>query len=210
MGTNTIIQITRNNSPLLVFIPTFIVRQYGHYVIQILPPLCLLASISLSKLFPCFLIENIIKSVSKKDFKNVYIITTIILLASSSLAYSLITGYQLYERREQLFKEQMLSADYIIQHTSENESILVFPYEPSIYFLTGRNPPIKYLLLNDVMVSDQEYQYILKQLDFVNYIVIYDNQTKPKKIYEYIIDNYDIETSIGPYTIYYRVQLTKR
>jgi hypothetical protein len=98
----------------------------------------------------------------------------------------------------------MLTADYIIEHTAENESILVFSYEPSIYFLTGRNPPIKYL----IMIGDLDKQYILKQLDLVNYVIIYNNSTTPEKIYEYILDNYHNETSIGSYTIFYRNQST--
>ena len=198
---------------LLVSLYPLTIRQYGHYVIQIVPPACLLASISLIKLYPILSLRSIKESLSKLNHLKIFAIVCLLALILSSFACISYSEYGLQKSRQIRFDEQLNTAEYIKAHTSANEKILSFNYEPSIYFLSGRNPAIKFLYLRGLR-SNREY-YVIQQIkeNNVRYITVCDDRIVNGKsiyhnsaIYEFILENYEIEEQIGVFDIYRRLE----
>lgn len=199
----------------LVFLYPFTIRQYGHYVIQILPPACLLASIALIKLYPILSLRSIKESLSKLNHLKIFAIVCLLGLILSSFAVTAYNEYGLQKSRSNLFDAQLNTAEYIKAHTSANEKILSFNYEPSIYFLSDRNPPVEFMYVRG-SGSNKDY-YIIQQIkeNNVRYITVCDDRVVDGKsiyhnsaIYEFILENYEIEKTIGVFDIYKKKKST--
>ena len=69
-------------------------------------------------------------------------------------------------------------ADYIQSHTASNDTILVYPYQPSIYFLSDRDSCVKVLILQSEEVDEEAQLDLLQQIIKNNpkYVVM---QTQP-------------------------------
>ena len=203
---------------LFAFLYTFTARQFGHYVVQILPPACLLASVALMKIYPILSFKSVKESLSKREHLKIFVIICIVALVMSSVAADAYGGYRLQKNRLIWFDEQLQTAEYIKSHTSPNEKILSFSYEPSIYFLSDRNPPTEFLFLGKSVVDEEREYHIIDQIKesniryitVCNYYSFIQNQTliinnkssMSQHIYEFIIDNYVKETSIGRFDVY--------
>ena len=192
---------------LFAFLYTFTVRQYGHYVVQILPPACLLASISLIKLYPLLSLESIKESLSKLNHLKIFAIVCLLALILSSFAFIAYSGYGLQKSRSIRFDEQWNTAEYIKLHTSANEKILSFYYEPSVYFLSDRDPCTRFLIMDSRVIESQVIQQIKE--NNVRYITVCNDRIVNGKsifnnndIYAFIIENYEIKKSIGRFDIY--------
>lgn len=192
----------------LVFLYPFTIRQYGHYVIQILPSACLLASVALIKLYPILSLRAIKESLSKENYLKIFAIVCLLGLVLSSFAFITYSEYGLQKSRSIRFDEQLKTAEYIKAHTSANEKIVSFSYEPSIHFLSDRNPPMKFIYYN-MPEFDEKYEYhVIEQIkeNNVGYIIdhriVNGKSRQAQHIHEFILENYEIEKQIGVFDIY--------
>lgn len=188
---------------LFVFIYTLTVRQFGHYFIQILPPACLLAAVSLIRLSPLFHPNSIKNMISRKDAIKLFTTICIIGMVLPGIFVYMYWEHSSSGIRNQDLKDQMQASDFIASHTSPDEKVLSYPYDPSIYLLSDRNPPTKYLLLNGPLIgADEEYNIIDKlNKSHIRYVVIGNNRIGRLA---HILGYYRKETTIGAYDIYKR------
>lgn len=189
-----------------------------------LPPACLLASISLIKIYPMLCTLKISGS-EEINYLKIFAIICSFSLIFSTVGVISSSGYLFQKGNSLNFNEQMQTADYIRSHTAENEKIFVFSFEPSIYFLSDRDPPTEYVDLAEPMFYDENTENrVIEQIKVnnVTYIVLTvyrgavergviegvfggklaRSPCEPPHIYEFIQDNYKIEKSIGPFDIY--------
>lgn len=106
-------------------------RFYGHYFIQILPPLCLMAGIAATEL------------TSKRHFK---IVGTLILIPAFFFWMIRIdqkTIYQMFPD-DQLF-EQKAIGEWIQENTDEKDTMFVWGFATAIYFHAQRKPVSRFL-----------------------------------------------------------------
>jgi 4-amino-4-deoxy-L-arabinose transferase-like glycosyltransferase len=191
---------------LLTLCPLFF-RQWGHYYIQILPPACLLASLFLVNIQPKLL--QIKKVLKQHDIKYIFALAGVIVLVVASVGISsrqYILDRSEYNGVSLQYQEQ--TADYIRSHTTGSDTILVYPYQPSIYFLSDRNPCVKILILERPVIDENTELELLQQIMLGNpkYVVVQmkGNETVwgLPHIYEYIVSHFEKEESIGSYEIY--------
>ena len=205
---------------LLLFGYTLTTRQFGHYFIQILPPACILASITLTRL-PC--IKNIKEVFSKEGVVKLSIFIFVILLISHTILWSIFYDQLTGSDRDLILENQIDTSNYIISHTEPNQRIISFQSDPSIYFLSGRYPPFNFLDLDFQLTAGDERVNINGQNDIINktqddiinrinssnvpYIIINtkSNGWVAHKLYQFIIKNYANEKTIGVYDIYKKV-----
>jgi 4-amino-4-deoxy-L-arabinose transferase-like glycosyltransferase len=192
---------------LLLTLCPLLSRQFGHYYIQILPPACILASLYMVNIQPKLLqIKEVLK---QHDVKYIFtffcvIVLVVISVGASSRQYILNRS----EYNSVYSQYQLQTADYIRSHTADNDTILVYPYEPTIYLLSDRNPCVKILYLKRPIIDEQTELELLQQimLDNPKYVVIqmkgYDAVWGLPHIYEYIVSHFKKEVSIGSYDIY--------
>ena len=193
---------------LLLFGYTLTIRQSGHYFIQILPPACILASITLARLPN---LKNIKEVFSKKGAAKILIFIFVILLISHTILWSIFYDQLSGSDRNLVLENQIETSSFIISHTEPNQRIFSVPFDPSIYLLSGRYPPIKYLDLGIQRTQDNEQNDILSQLNKNNvpYIIV---NTKFKDWLtqnqsQSIMKNYTNEKTIGIYDIFKRVDI---
>ena len=193
---------------LLASLYPLTIKQYGHYYIQLLPPACLLASISLMKIYPILSLRSIKESLSKLNHQKIFAIVCLFGLILSSFAIISYTNYGLQKSRQIRFDDQLNTAEYIKSHTSPNEKILAFNYVPSMYFLSDRDPPTEFLFFEPWFGEGYEYRVIERiNGNSVRYVVcnfrlVKGNSAQAQPIYEYIQENYEIEKVIGVFYIY--------
>jgi hypothetical protein len=187
---------------LLLFAYTLTIRQYGHYFIQILPPACILASISLTRL-P--LLKNTKEFFSKRGIVKIFILIFIIWMIYHTILSDIFYEQLIGSDRNQVLIDQIETSNFIILHTEPNQRIISLPYDPSIYFLSGRYPCVKYLSLGTPLTAGIEQDDLIYQINKsdVPYIII---NTKPKgwltqNLYQFIITNYPNQNKIGIYKI---------
>ncbi|MGD0953672.1 MAG: hypothetical protein ABR985_15000 [Methanotrichaceae archaeon] len=183
---------------LLLFGYTLTTRQFGHYFIQILPPACILASITLTRLPN---LKNIKEIFSKNGAAKIFIFIFVILLVSHTILWSIFYDQLTGSDRDLVLENQIETSNFIISHTEPNQIIFSVPFDPSIYLLSGRYPPIKYLDLGIQQTPGNEQDDIISQLhkNNVPYIIV---NTKSKdwltqNRYQFIIKNYANEKTIG-------------
>jgi hypothetical protein len=77
-----------------------------------------------------------------------------------------VSGYVL-NRGEAMdsLQDQLQTASYVRSITEDNDKILVYPYEPSIYFLSDRTPCVKLLILYPSMGKDIESDLLQEIID---------------------------------------------
>lgn len=198
---------------LLTSIPIFLARHFGHYYIQILPVACLLASASLARLYSQISIINFKESIKSENYLNIFTIISLIGLILSSAIIILIAGYT-FEQQSLNPNPQIQVANYIRQNTHLNETVLSYPYDPSIYLLSGRNPPINELGVFKVFVKNKgdecyiidqikknKTKYVIAPYNLSNYIMLNKNKLDMPDIYYFIAENYELEKIIGKYHI---------
>jgi len=182
------------------------IRTYGHYFIQIIPPACLLASISLIRIYPILSLKSIKESLSNANHLKIFAIICILLITLASIGAVCAGGYRLQKTRQIHFDEQLKTAEYIKSHTSSNEKILSLYYEPSIYFLSDRKSVTKWLTIHESVTNDTQVIQQIKENN-VRYIIcdfrLYkEESTQTRPIYAFILENYELEKSIGVFYIY--------
>lgn len=189
---------------------------FGHYLIALLPPACLLASMSLIRAFSMLLSTG---SIRDALFQREYVKITamacafiiIVLLVVSTISTGVRHGraWQNYKMRS--FDEQVQTANYIQSHIGEDEYVYCFSNAPPVHFLSGRHPPVRFLYTAPVWVPDANAEgEVIDRLEESNvkYIVVVPGSRWVdafQHILKYIEDNYRIEKSIGMYDIYRRL-----
>jgi len=179
------------------------IKQDGDYFVLILPAACLLSSLALIEIYPILSLKSIRNSLSKIEYQKIFTVICIFLLIFITTSTVIYGEYKLQNERAPLYNEEREVADFIQSHTTENEMIL--SNSPSIYFLSGRMPPISY---SSVKPFGDVIEQIKKNDIHTNYIVIYKDKisNEGEKIYEFIRSNYKIEKQIGKFDIYKRVE----
>jgi hypothetical protein len=193
---------------LLLTLCPLLSRQFGHYYIQILPPACLLASLCLVNIFPGSLhIKEILKQHKTKRF---FTQACVVFLVIASFGISC-RGYNFtMDNNNASLQYEIQTADYIQSHTASNDTILVYPYQPSIYFLSDRDSCVKVLILQSEEVDEEAQLDLLQQIIKNNpkYVVM-QTQTDGtivysglQSIYGYLVSNFKEVKSIGNFDIY--------
>jgi len=172
---------------------------YGHYFLQIMPPISLMAGWTLRKLS---------KSTIKLDFQSAGIILTIIFLITLNFG-----GYIYNSAEKTIFSEEKNSyevARYIKAQTNESDSIQVFSGS-AMYLLSERKAASPYFVL---MLNTGEND---KRKEKMNEIFITDfEKNKPKYIIpgfiyskprynatlQYIYQHYHREITISGMNLY--------
>jgi hypothetical protein len=190
---------------LLLSLCPLVSRQYGHYFIQILPPACLLASVQMVNIIRRPLVQNK-ESLRKHDTTHLLVLVCTVILVVITVVFS---SYSYITSDKSLtLQSQIRTAEYIRSHTIKSDKILVYPYEPSIYFLSDRDPCVKVLILTWSMVDENMELELLQQISESNpkYVVMMTNDKgqiikSVPKIYEYIMGHFKEDTSIGRFKI---------
>ena len=186
---------------------------FGKHLIPLLTVACLLASAPLISASSVLLrIRSVKNSLAQRDYVKIAamvcmcIIILFLVVSTISVAVNHVQSYQ--RNKMSLLDDQVQTANYIQSHTEETEKIYVFPNGPEIHFLSGRYPPARFLWTHPVHVPDETAESdFIDRLEESNlkYIVSYHGHlTKPyfQHLTKYIRDNYQLETTIGPYYIY--------
>lgn len=167
-------------------------RPQNHEFVQAIPPLCILASYSLNEFFKIILRQKI------KIVERHFLIGLIMLLIVGSILLS--TRSYVYARADQAsLEEQKLVANYIKQHTSQDESI--FAVYPAYYFLSERKCPSRYILLDSVTLEFENVDFTeILQTKRVRYAILtntFEEQSmsdeNKAEILLYIETHYQIE-----------------
>lgn len=187
-------------------------QQYGHYIVSILPPACLLASLSLSKAYPVVLsIRKIKNSLFQREYVRIFTTVCAFALTLSMISVIAYSGYHGHKDRASLFDAQLRTANYIQSHTEETDKIFAFTKGPSIHFLSGRHPPLRFFYIAEVLVPDENAENeVIDRLEESNvkYIVVTNREVMTDttfrfwRIAKYIQDNYVIDKSIDRFDIY--------
>jgi len=193
-------------------------RQFGHYMLTILPSACLLASLSLNKAYPKLLsISQIRNSLSQRQYVGIFAVVCAFALTLSTVLF-IAYQEQEYQADLSLCADKIETANYIKDHTEEDEKIFGFPSATSIHFLSGRHPPVRIFQIHPVWTPDENAEReVIDRLEEsnLNYIVVNNRKanvpgtkvitnTTFRQIAQYIQDNYVIEKSIGNFDIYKR------
>lgn len=132
-------------------------RPIGHYIIMVLPPLCLLGGKVIQSLFSSwdFSIKFYNPMALFKSLAKIFLVIFIIFGIFSPLKkYSgyLISSWDEYvhkKRPTNAFSEELRTLTaYIKKNTSEQEKIFVWGYYPEIYVLSDRMPASRYFNCN--------------------------------------------------------------
>jgi hypothetical protein len=149
-----------------------------------------------------------IKWRTKKIDCRIFVLIIALLLIVPSVNFFLESEQYYQKESATLLNDQISTSQYIIEHTAENDKILVFSYEPSIYFFSGRDPATNILIfdfsrLNPNYMSEEQVIDILKRTK--PYVIVkqgdLDNPYYPN-MSAYIKQNYHMVASFGTFDIY--------
>jgi len=197
---------------LLVSLFPLVSRQYGHYFIQILPPACLLASLFITNLIPS--LTRIKEIFSQHDSMRLFTLVCITILVIMSLGISGSVGYDMLSAKSPPYsvyslQNQIQTADYIQSHTTNDDKILVYPYQPAIYFLSNRNPCEKILILQRPPINDKTEQELLEQITETSpKYVVWQTDTEGNiiqglpQIDKFLENHFNMVKAIGNFDIY--------
>ena len=181
-------------------------RQYGHYFIPILPFACILSSVFIINIIQKFKLELIREAFIKRDYYKIFALLCITGMVVSSFAYNLYMGNTTLKNGNSLYNEQLKTSNYIKAHTSETDNILVLGYEPSIYYLSGREPPVNILIFDKYRYNEKVENEIINKLKNDSIYIITPPNGKMdgvgKNIETFVNNNYQLEESIGGFDIY--------
>jgi hypothetical protein len=138
---------------IISLVPTFF-QQFPHYYIPTLYFGCLLSARTLIDLRQA--------SAALKRAGMAYTVLLIVFLMFLPSVFKLAVEYH-YLGEYRMLDKFIEASDYVRQNTRPNEKVLVVPNEPEIYFLSEREPPVKYLHLDYSSYYDGIEDYILNE-----------------------------------------------
>lgn len=178
---------------------------FMHYYIIVLPALSLLAGIGCKKIFG-------IGKIFHKNKKIYYLTTLISIIAVAVLIiaqFSYFVPYPIFVMNggkayaDTLSYNDEISIIEMLKNTSKDEKIFVFPSEPEIYYLTGKDPLSEKIHFNDVWFmqpnNDQLNKYTIQLLSEKRpkYVIIANNsffesinKTSNGRIFIQYVDTY--------------------
>ncbi len=178
-------------------IVTLIPPAFGHYFIQIIPPLAVLAAI------------GTIQVIEQRKNKTISLIVILVIIISFGISGFMMTKHvpdmnvkygsiEVYYSEFKSRAQQEKLVDYIKSNTNENDSILVFSWSPFVYWLTEKHPPFNgtAILKEDMilnMVSDKNVKYIIipkRPLPLKMHLLL-DNESVRKVFNEYRLQYLD-------------------
>jgi 4-amino-4-deoxy-L-arabinose transferase-like glycosyltransferase len=208
---------------LLWFLVSLIFAQispsiYLHYYIITLPALSLLVGIGCTRIleFGKIFYKN----------KNIYYLFTLISIVALAILliaqFSYFAPYPIFAMNggkayvDTFSYNDEIALTNMLKNTSEDERIFVFPAEPQVYYLTGKDPISKMPLFNDVWFAYADYNQLNKFLlqplseEKPKYIIIannihfeYINKTKNGRLFmQYVNKYYHLSSEIGIAQIY--------
>lgn len=181
-------------------------RQFGHYFIPILPSACILTSICIVNSISKLKLNLIEEAFLKRDYIRTFTVICMIGMIASSFAFNLYDMNKTIKNGKTLHNEQLETSNYIKAHTSENNNIFIFDYEPSIYYLSDRKPVAANILIFDKYRYNQtvENEIINKlKTDSIYVITAHDPKfTCFENLTIFVNENYQLEKSIGRFNIY--------
>lgn len=188
----------------LIFLYPLSSRQYGHYVIPVLPHASILASIFIVSNFPKIKLGSVKKSYIIKDYLRIFAFICILGLIVSCLIYDIQYINRTLNNGKNTYQEQLETSSYIKSHTSENDSIFVLGYEPSVYYLSDRKPLTSILIFDVYRYNEKLENEIINKLKTDDVYVIkapfYDTNYFVN-LSSYVDTNYEPEKSIGEFQI---------
>jgi hypothetical protein len=153
--------------------------------------------------------ELIREAFIKKDDFKIFALLCIIGMLVFSFVFNLRVGNENLKGGYSLYDEQLKTSNYIKAHTSETDKIFVLGYEPSIYYLSGREPPVNIFIFNQYYYNETVENEIINKLknDSIYIIIPPGGKTDDagKNIERFVKNNYQLKESIGGYNIYSRV-----
>jgi hypothetical protein len=181
-------------------------RPYPHYLIQTLPPLCLLLGILFSKEKSKILILISLAFYILFIFQYKFYYYRVFSYYSNFYSYSL----SLKNRPSYLKffggnveNNEKISA-FIKNNSNSNDRIFVWGDEPYIYSLSDRLPVTKYTVAYHI-VDFNDYQNTIKNLETYRpkFIVYYQMPNRPFiELDKFIINNYFLSQKIGGVFVY--------
>ncbi len=108
-------------------------RYYGHYFIQLLPPLCLIAGVSFDRWW------------SRGRAARVALSTTLVILTVGWMIPRI--WFQEFAERFHIqnLRVEQLVGDYIKTHSPQDGTLFVWGVDPAIYFFADRAPATRFL-----------------------------------------------------------------
>lgn len=141
---------------------------YGHYWIQTLPGLSVVAGLT----YHCIItISERTFKIGKLNLRFAYLIVFVILTFShvnGLKSYYFHPNYELILRQvygNNPFPESMQIGDYINSHSKPEDNIVLIGSEPQIYFYTNKRPPSRHayfsaLVTNVPMHSEWQHEFV--------------------------------------------------
>lgn len=177
-------------------------RPYPHYLIQTLPPLCLLIMLMFnSTLLPKITIVLSLLSLVFFFFQYRFYIYPV-------LSYYL--NFYFHSNSKSYFNPDISSiyniSSYLASHTSPSEKIFIWGDEPYIYALSHRLPVSRYTVAYHV-VDFRQYNYVISQFHTTlpSYVVYYLQPTRPfPQLDQFLRTYYAPDQSIGRAIIFRR------
>lgn len=114
-------------------------------------------------------------------------------------------GLKMLPLHADIFEEVV---DYIKKQTSEKDTLLVFPSDPEIYFLSDRKNPFRFTFTPAALQSPKDLEEVLKQFQaHPPKMVIYNPEDKYNtplalQLLEEIKKSYSLKKTIRPFEIY--------
>ncbi len=147
---------------------------------------------------------------SNTPFKKVLVYGLIIFMIVLSASVNIYSEYNLQTTRRAYYQQEVDVSAYIQSHTSPRETIYVFGYRPSIFILSDRDPPANAPVLGNFNIQVKgtyENTTIMVLEDQKIRYIVHETMTRPEDapvLFDYIQENYNIETAIGRFVVYRR------
>lgn len=182
-------------------------RPYPHYLIQTLPPACLLFVFVFSRrtigkvagIIPLLLIPTVMVVFKYYGYNNFSYYNSFIRYATKGISQQKYYNY-FNSKQADIYN----TAAYINRHTQQNDRIFVWGDDPYIYSIADRLPIGKYTVAYHI-IDLKAYQETINSLEKLppKYIVINTDTTKPFPELQKIINSrYFFITSFQNYSIF--------
>ncbi len=214
-----VILLTLVDLPIEVVLITISGRSLLHYYLTPLPVMAVSSGI-LVYLF-CLLLNKIHFLSSPRTANSISLLTLLVVLI---LQVNQIWNYSEYMERE-AENSYAPVIDYVINHTQQNDRVLILGAESVVNFLARREAPTRYVyqyplqLLGSRVMFEEYFQQILNnkpvliidapgssQLDENLYKPLQERSAKVRDGVQYLVQNYKPVATYGEWVIYKSIQ----
>ena len=128
-----------------------------------------------------------------------------------SVTLNVYSVYRLHSTYEDFYSQQMEVSDYISNITKDGDIIYVYGYVPSIYYYSGRDPPLGlyyiYPYKEHVNETEQKRTVEILKNSNVSVIALFTGQKSEENnpiTYSFIVTEYNLNRTVGEFDIYTR------